>query len=105
MVIVPELKITTMTRQMTITLNGHQYMFDVEFERRDNTTVYRIKPNKYFKDAIPDRFEMTRPDSSDKAEYNDEGLSQQGKEIADVICKQIGLLPMQFAGGKGKGNI
>jgi hypothetical protein len=94
-----------MTRQMTITLNSHQYMFDVEFERRDNTTVYRIRPNKHFKDAIPDRFEMTRSDNSDKTEYSGEGLSQQGKEIADVISKQISLLPMQFAGGKGKGNI
>lgn len=94
-----------MTRQMTITLQGHQYMFDVEFEREDRSTTYRIKPNKHFKDAIPEGFKMTRSDDSDIPEYNGQGLSPEGKEIADAIRKQIGLLPMQFAGGKKEGKI
>lgn len=104
-VIVADFKKETMTRQMTITLHGQHYLYDVEFERQEKATTYKIRPNKHFKGAIPEGFELTRSDNSDKPVYNEEGLSPEGKEIADAICAQISLLPMQFAGGKGEGKI
>lgn len=90
-----------MTRQITIKLDdGQQYMLDLEFEQRKNSIVYHVTPNKHFSDEIPNGFEMIQCESGDAPTYQEEGLSEKGKTIADAISQQISLLPPQFKGSK-----
>jgi hypothetical protein len=94
-----------MTRQTTISYNGQHYMFDVAFERKENTTIYHIAPNANGNVNFPKNFSIVKPDDSDQPEYDTQELTGEGKEIAEVIWKQIQMLPAQFKGGAGKGNL
>ncbi|SFW88759.1 hypothetical protein [Chitinophaga sancti] len=91
-----------MTRQITINLDGQQFMLDLEFEQRDHSIVYHVTPNKHFSDQIPAGFEMIQTDSDKEGAptYDGSGLSEQGRLIAETISHQISQLPPQFRGGK-----
>lgn len=91
-----------MTRQITINIDGQQFMLDLEFEQRDHSIVYHVTPNKHFSDQIPAGFEMIQKDSDKEGAptYDESGLTEQGRRIAATISEQISLLPPQFKGGK-----
>jgi hypothetical protein len=90
-----------MTRQITISYNDRHYMYDVSFERKDNTTIYHIKPDKNSKVPFPESFAIVKPDDSEQPQYDTKDLNEEGKQIAQVLWEQISLLPPQFSGGKG----
>lgn len=92
-----------MTRQITISYNDRHYMYDVSFERKNNATIYHIKPDTNSRVSFPESFEIVKPDDSEQPQYDTKGLSEEGKEIAEVLWRQISLLPPQFSGGKGNG--
>ncbi|WP_343669245.1 hypothetical protein [Chitinophaga sp.] len=89
-----------MTRQITINLDGQQFMLDLEFEQRNHSIVYHVTPNKHFSDQIPAGFEMQQTDTEGAPTYDESHLSEQGRHIAETISHQISLLPPQFKGGK-----
>jgi hypothetical protein len=95
-------KLKHMTRQITINIDGQQFMLDLEFEQRDHSIVYHVTPNKHFSDQIPAGFEMIQKDSDKEGAptYDESGLTEQGRRIAATISEQISLLPPQFKGGK-----
>ncbi|WPV65304.1 MULTISPECIES: hypothetical protein [unclassified Chitinophaga] len=91
-----------MTRQITINLDGQQFMLDLEFEQRDHSIVYHVTPNKHFSHQIPAGFEMIQNDIDKESAptYDESALSEQGRHIAETISQQISMLPPQFRGGK-----
>ncbi|WPQ61136.1 hypothetical protein SIO70_22515 [Chitinophaga sancti] len=91
-----------MTRQITINLDGQQFMLDLEFEQRDHSIVYHVTPNKHFSNLIPAGFEMIQNDFDKESAptYDESGLSEQSRQIAETISQQISMLPPQFRGGK-----
>ncbi|MBW8682796.1 hypothetical protein [Chitinophaga rhizophila] len=89
-----------MTRQITVSYNDQHYMYDVAFERQQNATVYHIKPLSKSVAAFPEHFDIIKADDNEEPQYNLQTLSEEGKQIADVLWQQIALFPPQFKGGK-----
>lgn len=88
-----------MTRQITIKLHGAMIMLDLQFEKRDNTIVYRIVGNKNFQGQVPDGFEIIREEYSNEPKFDEQSLSEEGIYIVLQVWQEIKGLPTQFQGG------
>lgn len=90
-----------MNRPITITLDGVQYMIDIDMERQTSNIVYHVKPPGHLTQDIPASFDIVQKDDADIPCYTEEqALTPKGKQIMDVICEHIKKLPPQFKGGK-----
>ncbi|GAA0544190.1 hypothetical protein [Chitinophaga japonensis] len=94
-----------MNRQITITLDGVQYMIDVEIERLPDAIVYHVQRPKQFASELPATFDITRPKHADQPQYDGQALTEKGRQIMRAVWEQLSTLPPQFAGGGGSGRI
>lgn len=94
-----------MNRQITITLDGVQYMVDVEIEGQPDAIVYHVQRPKQFASELPPTFDITRPRHADQPQYDGQALTEKGRQIMQAVWEQLCTLPPQFAGGKGPGRV
>jgi hypothetical protein len=93
-----------MTRQITITLDGVQYMVDVDIERASSDIIYHVSAPQHFKDELPDTFDMVQPENAEQPEYNEQAFTEKSRRVVQAIWQQLKTLPPQFKGGKNTGQ-
>jgi hypothetical protein len=94
-----------MTRQITITVGGVQHMVDVDIERKYADIVYHVTTPQLFRDELPEKFDIVKPDSSDQPGYDAQQFKGKGKEVMEAIWQQLSALAPQFKGGKQETRI
>lgn len=94
-----------MTRQITITVDGVQYMVDVDIEREHSNIVYHVSTPQNFKDDLPERFDMVQPEDANQPQYDTQRFKGKGREVAEAIWEQLNTLPPQFKGGKEQSRV
>jgi hypothetical protein len=94
-----------MTRQITITVAGVQYTVDVDIERDHKDIVYHVTTPQLFKDELPERFDIVKPEDADQPRYDMQQFKGKGKEVAEAVWQQLRALAPQFKGGKEETRI
>jgi len=92
-----------MNRPITITLDGIQYMIDIDMERQSSNIVYHVKLPQHLTTDLPASFDIVQKEDGDIPCYGEQQtLAEKGKQIMDVICQHLHKLPPQFKGGKNQ---
>jgi hypothetical protein len=94
-----------MTRQITITVDGVQYMVDVDIEREHSAIVYHVSTPQHFRDELPESFDIVRPENADQPQYDIRHFKGKGRTVAEAIWDQLTTLPPQFKGNTGEGRV
>jgi len=94
-----------MTRQITITVGGVQYTVDVDIERQHTDIVYHVTTPQLFRDELPERFDIVKPEDADEPRYDMQQLKGKGKEVVEAVWQQLSELAPQFKGGKEETRI
>jgi len=92
-----------MNRPITITLEGVQYMIDMDMERQSSSIIYHVKPPQHLTTDIPASFDIVQKEDGNIPCYDEQqALTEKGKQIMHVICEHLQQLPPQFKGGKNQ---
>lgn len=89
-----------MTRQITITVSGVQYTVDVDIERQHTDIVYHVTTPQLFRDELPERFDIVKPEDADQPRYDVQQFKEKGREVVEAVWQQLSALAPQFKGGK-----
>jgi predicted transcriptional regulator YdeE len=94
-----------MTRHITITQDGVQYMINIDIESRSTDITYHIATPQHFRKELPENFDIVQSKDNEHPQYDDQAFTEKGREIAQAIWKQVCTLPPQFKGGKSAGKL
>ncbi|WP_298733612.1 hypothetical protein [uncultured Chitinophaga sp.] len=91
-----------MTRQITITVAGVQYMVNVDIESGQTDIVYHVNTPQHFRKELPETFDIVKRGNEQQPRYDIQHLEGTGREVAEAVWQQLCTLPPQFKGARGK---